>query len=86
MGFLKIIAIIVLIYYALKFIGRLAAPFLVKKMADKMNQNFQNRQSQYQQQEQSKPEGEVTVESKQSKESKFSKTEGEYVDFEELKD
>ena len=86
MGFLKTIAIIVLVYYALKFIGRLAAPFLVKKMADKMSQNFQNRQSQQQKQEQEKPEGEVTVEGKQTKEAKFSKSEGEYVDFEDVKD
>lgn len=83
MGFLKTIAIIVLVYYALKFIGRLMAPFLVKKMADKMKSKFQNQQ---QNQNPTKPEGEVTVEGEKSKESKFSKGDGEYVDYEEIKD
>jgi len=87
MGFLKTIAIIIIIYYGLKFVGRLAAPFLVKKAAEKMgsqfNQNFQNNQRQ---QTQSKPEGEVTVEQKNTKKSHFSDTEGEYIDFEDVKD
>lgn len=83
MGFLKTIAIIILVFYAIKFIGRLAAPFLVKKMADKMNEKFQGQQ---QKQEPTKPEGEVTVDKQPTKESKFSKNEGEYVDFEDIKD
>lgn len=87
MGFLKTIAIIVIIYYALKFIGRLAAPFLVKKAAEKMgsqfNQNFQNSQKQ---QSQTKPEGEVTVEKKNTKKGHFSEAEGEYIEFEDIKD
>lgn len=87
MGFLKTIAILVMIYYALKFIGRLAAPFLLKKAAEKMgskfNQNFQNSQKQ---EAQTKSEGEVTVEKKDTKKGHFSKAEGEYIDFEDIKD
>ena len=86
MGLLKTIAIIVLVYYGIKFIGRLFAPFLLKKMANKMNNQFQQGTRQNQQQEQAKKEeGEVTVEGQQHK-TKFSKKDGEYVDFEEVKD
>jgi hypothetical protein len=83
MGFLRTIAIIVLIYYGIKFLARLLAPFLIKKMADKMTSQFQNP---YQKEQETKAEGEVTVEKKPSKTSKFSDTEGEYVDYEEIKD
>jgi len=82
MGFLRTIAIIVLIFYGLKFLGRLLAPFLIKKMADKMGAQFQN---QYQAEE-TKTEGEVTIKKSQQKNSKISETEGEYVDYEEIKD
>jgi len=86
MGFLRTIAIIVLVYYAIKFIGRLLAPFLIKKMANKMSDKFQQGfQQANQHQESEKPEGDVTVEGKQNK-SKFSSQEGEYVDYEEVKD
>jgi CBS domain containing-hemolysin-like protein len=88
MALLRFIAIAVLIYYAIKFIGRLLAPFIMKKMADKMNDRFQqnfNNQQQYQQQ-QNKKEGEVTVEGQARKKSKFSKDEGEYVDYEDIKE
>jgi len=86
MGLLRTIAIIVLIYYGVKFIGRLLAPFLLKKMADKMNNQFQQGTRQNQQQEKAKKEeGEVTVEGKRHH-PKFSDKDGEYVDYEEIKD
>ncbi len=82
-GFIKTVAIIILIYYGFKFLARLLAPFLIKKITDKMGSQFQN---QSQQKESTKPEGEVTIEKKQSTKSKFSKNDGEYIDYEEIKD
>jgi len=78
-SFLRTVAIIVLIYYGLKFIGRLLFPIVVKKAVN----NMQARQNQYQR-AQHKQEGEVTVENNRQNHSKTRKNEGEYVDFEEV--
>ena len=80
-NFLTTLGVIVLIYYALKFVGRLLFPIVVKKAVN----NMQERQTQYQRQyQQPKPEGQVTVENNQRQQSRANNTEGEYVDFEEI--
>jgi hypothetical protein len=79
-SFLRTVGIIVIIYYALKFIGRLLFPIVVKKAVN----NMQERQSQYQRQQQYKPEGEVTIEKDRKDQTRTRNTEGEYVDFEEI--
>jgi len=80
-GFFTTIGVIVLIYYALKFLGRLLFPIVVKKAVNNMQERQTQYQSQYQQQ---KPEGQVTVENNQQQQSRRNNTEGEYVDFEEI--
>lgn len=79
-NFLKTVGIIVVIYFALKFVGRLLFPVVVKKAVN----NMQARQSQYQRQQQNKQEGEVTVEKNRAGQTRTNSTEGEYVDFEEI--
>jgi hypothetical protein len=79
-NFLKTVGIIVVIYFGLKLIGRLLFPIVVKKAVN----NMQSRHSQYQRQQQAKPEGKVTVETKNNRQSRSNNTEGEYVDFEEI--
>jgi hypothetical protein len=80
-NFLTTIGLIVVIYYALRFLGRLLFPIVVKKAVN----NMQERQTQYQRQyQQQKPEGQVTVENNQQQQSKRTSSEGEYVDFEEI--
>lgn len=79
-NFLKTVGIIVVVYYALKFLGRLLFPVVVKKAVN----NMQARQSQYQRQQQNKPEGEVTVENNRGRQNRTNSNEGEYVDFEEI--
>jgi bacteriorhodopsin len=80
-NFLTTLGVIVLIYYALKFVGRLLFPIVVKKAVN----NMQERQTQYQRQyQQQKPEGQVTVEKNQPQQSRNNSAEGEYVDFEEI--
>jgi len=79
-SFLRTVGIIVIIYYALKFIGRLLFPIVVKKAVN----NIQERQTQYQRQQQYKPEGEVTIEKDRKQQTRTNTTEGEYVDFEEI--
>jgi len=79
-NFFKTIVIILLVFYGLKFVGRLLFPIVVKKAVN----NMQERQSQYQRQQQYKPEGEVTIEKDRKQQSRTNTTEGEYVDFEEI--
>ena len=60
MGFLRTILIIMLIYYGIKFLGRLLAPVLLKRFAKKMQDRFQQ---QYQDpQNPPQEEGKVTLE------------------------
>lgn len=77
-NFLKTVGIIVILYYGLKFLGRLLFPIVVKKAVN----NMQARQSTYHTER--KPEGEVTVEKKREQQRRYPKSEGEYVDFEEV--
>ena len=77
-SFLRTVGIIVIIYYGLKFVGRLLFPIAVKKAVN----NMQARQTQYQRDQ--KREGEVTVEKDRQQQSSRRHTEGEYVDFEEV--
>lgn len=79
-NFLKTVGIIVVIYFVLKFVGRLLFPIVVKKAVN----NMQERQSKYQRQQQNKQEGEVTVEKNRRDQNRARNTEGEYVDFEEI--
>lgn len=70
-----------MIYYALKFLGRLLFPIVVKKAVN----NMQERQAQYQRQyQQQKAEGQVTVENNNQQQRQKNNAEGEYVDFEEI--
>lgn len=77
-NFLTTIGIIVIIYYVLKFLGRLLFPIVVKKAVN----NMQARQSSYQTER--KREGEVTIEKDPKKQGNQRNNVGEYVDFEEV--
>jgi len=67
----------VLVYYGLKFVGRLLFPIVVKKAVN----NMQARQYTY---SQKKPEGEVTIETNRRPKGRAHDAQGEYVDFEEV--
>lgn len=77
MFLIKVIFIVIVIYYVLKSIGKLFLPFLVNQAAQKINnqQNFRK-----------KPEGEITIQYHDNKKDSKPPKVGEYVDFEEIKD
>ena len=79
MEFLRTILIIMLIYYGIKFLGRLLAPVLLKRFAKKMQDRFQQ---QYQNPPQE--EGKVTLEKTNTSTKTKSDDVGDYVDFEEV--
>lgn len=76
-GPLKVIGILVIIYFVLKIVGRFLFPIVIKKAVN----NMQARQSTYTQR---KPEGEVTIEKKPGQQARHQSAQGEYVDFEEV--
>lgn len=75
-GTLRVIAIIILSYYLLKFLFRLLAPIIIQQVAKKAEQNFHNyQQNMYNRQEQYNNPPEKPKEKKKV---------GEYIDYEEL--
>lgn len=81
-GVLKIILILLLIYYGLKILTRLFGPLLLKYVTKKAGDKFKQQFSQYQKPN-SSPKDEVTIQ-KKSKKNSGNKDIGEYVDFEEI--
>lgn len=81
-GLLRTILFILLFYYGFKFLMRLFAPFLIKKVAEKMQEKAQQ---QYGNQQQSTVKEGETVIDKAPRNQRQSKDDvGEYVDFEEI--
>jgi len=83
-GVVKIILILLVIYYGVKILSRLFAPLLVRYVAKKAEQKFGNQFGQFQkQQQEQKAEGEISID-KIPKSKSSNKTAGEYVDYEEI--
>lgn len=78
-GFLRTIAIIILVYYALKFLLRIFAPVLVQHVVKKAEQNIFQQQQQRQQQQQQYQQQRMEDDKKAD-----NKKVGEYIDYEEL--
>jgi len=85
MGLIRTIAIIVIIYYALQFIGRYIMPLFVRKIVDNVEKKMREQQ-QNQYKEESGNVGETIIDKKPSNHKQSSKDVGDYVDYEEVKD
>lgn len=83
MGLLKTIFILLLVYYGLKFLTKLFAPFLVKKAVDTMQKKAAKFQNQQQAQTNVK-EGETVIDKAPRNTQEPTKPIGDYVDFEEI--
>ena len=63
MGIVRTILIILLVYYGFKFLTRLLAPIILKKMVNKMGSNFQSSFTNFSKQaHRQKKEGDITIE------------------------
>ncbi len=84
MGFLRTIAIILIVYYVFKFISRYILPIFLTKMV----QNVQKKYNEQQQNQYDAKAGKVgeTIISKKPSEPKGNANVGDYVDYEEVKD
>ncbi|CAM1353271.1 DUF4834 family protein [Tenacibaculum insulae] len=83
MNFLRTLLIIGLIYYVLKFLIKLFAPYLLKKAVDKVQKKAEQ-QYNNQQKEATVEEGKTVVDKKPQDTKQSNNTVGEYVDFEEI--
>ena len=87
MSVVRTILIILLIYYGFKFLTRLIAPIILKKMVNKMGSNFQSSFTNFSKKAHSqKKEGDITIEKskKKSKKIKSKNDVGDYIDYEEV--
>lgn len=87
-GLVKTILIILLVWYGVKILSRLFAPYLVKYVAKKAEQKFGQKFGQQQQRQQqnrtSQKEGEISIDKIPNQGKSSNKNVGEYVDFEEV--
>ncbi|WP_405565606.1 DUF4834 family protein [Polaribacter sp. Asnod6-C07] len=85
MGLLKTIFFILIIYYALKFLTKLLAPLLMKKVADTMQKKAEEQFGGRAQQPKSNiKEGETIIDKAPRNATQGKNSVGEYVDFEEI--
>ena len=81
-GFVRTILIILVIWYSVKILSRLFAPYLVRYVAKKAEQKFGQ---QFNNQQAPKPkEGEISIDKMPDQNTSGNKNVGEYVDYEEI--
>ena len=84
-GLMRTILIIILIYYGLRILTRLFAPYMMKYLSKKVEQKFGQQFGNYQyQNEPQTKEGEVSIDKMPRQQPQSNKTVGEYVDYEEI--
>lgn len=79
-GLLRTLLWIIFIYYALKFLMRLLAPYLFQQVVKKAEENFRQQQQNYQQQYSQQTQQQNTKNEMPREKKKV----GEYIDFEEI--
>ncbi|MAW93830.1 MULTISPECIES: DUF4834 family protein [unclassified Leeuwenhoekiella] len=85
MKFLQTILIILLIFFALRVILRLAAPYIMRYIAKKAGERFQNMAQGFQgKQNPPQREGETVIDKVPRQDTHAKKNVGEYVDYEEI--
>lgn len=84
MGFLRTILIIIFVYYLLKFLGRVFAPMIMKKVVNNMQQKAQQQYNAQHQHTAKAREGETVIDKKPNTQPQSNSSVGEYVDFEEI--
>ena len=86
-GFVRMILIILLIYFGIRILTRLFAPLLAKFVVKKAEQRFGDQFGQFQKQRQQQPikkEGEISIDKMPPKSKATNNDVGDYVDYEEI--
>jgi hypothetical protein len=84
MTFVKTVLIVLLVYYGLKFLLKLAGPYLMRYISKKATQKFGGSFGQEPQKDRKTEEGNVSIDKMPSSKSQSKNTVGEYVDFEDV--
>lgn len=82
-GFLRTILILILVYYALKWLGRILFPVLFQKAVKNFEEKVRQQQGQTGPDEQVR-EGETVIDRRPRPQKESNKDVGEYVDYEEI--
>lgn len=83
-SFFRTILILVLVYYGFKFFVRYFAPKLVEKAADKLYADMKKKEEM--QKRKTTRQGDVTIDYTNKKPKQYRRNEGDYIEFEEVKD
>ncbi len=83
MGFLRTILILILVYYVLKWLGRILFPVLFQKAVRNFENKMRQEQGQTNTSDQVK-EGETVIDRKPGPQRETNNNVGEYVDYEEI--
>jgi hypothetical protein len=83
-GFVRTILIIVLIWYGVKIISRLLAPYLIRYVAKKAEQKFGQQFNAHKRPQPNQKEGEISIDKMPNQNTSANKNIGEYVDYEEI--
>jgi len=86
MGVLKTIAILIIIYYALKFFSRYIAPIFLKKMMSNVEKKMKEQQQNQSNAEPQGKVGETVIAKKPATPKEGNKDVGDYVDYEDVND
>ena len=86
MSFLRTLLIILIVYYSFRFLARIFAPLLLKRVVGNMQAKAkkQNQQKNQQTENSSTKEGETIIDKNPSSKTQGNNSVGEYVDFEEI--
>jgi hypothetical protein len=84
--FFKTLLILLLVYFGLKILFRLAMPFLMRYIAKKATQKMENafRESNFNTEKTKQKEGKITIDDLPRKKARNKKPVGDYVDYEEI--
>jgi len=83
-GFVRTILIILLIWYGVKILTRLFAPYLMRYVAKKAEQKFGQQFNTQQRPQPKQKEGEISIDKMPKHNTSGNKNVGEYVDYEEI--
>lgn len=81
---LRVILIILLIYFGIKLIIRWFGPLLLKYILRRVGKQFEKKFGQFDPSAEQKKEGEVSIDKKPKNNRKPNKDVGEYIDYEEI--
>ena len=83
MGFLRTLLIILIVYYSFRFLARIFAPLLLKKVVGNMQAKAKKHHQQKNQQSEnsSTKEGETIIDKNPNSKTQGNNSVGEYVDF-----